>query len=320
VGMLTLAVRSCRRRLSTTCRSTARLSAACSSRTRLASARKARSSTQCRRFSIPVGLPRPDRAGDLLLAAHRVDGDDTAADRQHLQQGRKRRDLVRFRLDGDLPHHDGAGTGPGADQMERSLARRAVVAAASRFPIASHHLPAGRLHRRLHPGQKAGLEGGRIERSDHAADGVMRGDAVGNSRNCRRKASLRRPNASIATQESAPAITAQTAMVTMSSSRCRVVRSTRGSGNAATWACKSPAGRGSMTGLLRDDQPIQCPSVTVSARELKPYEDAIALLPTCPPVYRLTDPPYTVFARELEALAFGSLSIVRNRFRGVAGF
>jgi hypothetical protein len=103
------------------------------------------------------------------------------------------------------------------------------------------------------------------------------GMPLGKPRDCRRNASLRRPNASIATQVSAPAVTARTAMGTISKSVGRLVRSTRGSGRAAKCACKSPAGRGSIAGLLLHGRPLRRPSAPAATPKLKPYQDAIAL-------------------------------------------
>lgn len=47
-----------------------------------------------------------DARCDRLLRPHRVDGDDRAFDREHVEQFRDRRDLVGFAVDGALRQHE----------------------------------------------------------------------------------------------------------------------------------------------------------------------------------------------------------------------
>lgn len=126
-----------------------------------------------------VGLLRHNRAGHLPLAAHGVTGHETALPRQHLPQGRQRRDRVRRRRDRDLAQPPPVGRRPGADQMQRSRAALAVMGAAPARAIDGDHLPR-RLHRAGgHPGQKAALKLGRVQRREHPTEGVVRRNAVG---------------------------------------------------------------------------------------------------------------------------------------------
>src|SRR5204863_509322 len=65
-----------------------------------------------------------DLLRDGLLAAHRVDGDQSAVEFQQLQKRGNGRDLVGFRIDGNLPQGQVLGRGPGTHQMERAQLRR----------------------------------------------------------------------------------------------------------------------------------------------------------------------------------------------------
>jgi hypothetical protein len=88
-----------------------------------------------------TGLLCHNRARDRPPAAHRSDGDDSALQGQHLEQDGQRRTLAQLLRDRHLAHEQSGGRGPGADQMQRSCARRAVMGAAHPLAIEGDHLP-----------------------------------------------------------------------------------------------------------------------------------------------------------------------------------
>ena len=112
-----------------------------------------------------VALPRrdgigpllPDRAGDLLLVAQGVEGDDRPGDLPPLQQLGDRRDFVGFLVPGDLARQQVTGRGPGVDQVPRRLPLGPVEGAAPGRAVAGADLPAGRLLQRLDLAEEAPL-------------------------------------------------------------------------------------------------------------------------------------------------------------------
>lgn len=89
-----------------------------------------------------------------------------------------------------------------------------------------------------------------IKRSEDTPKVSWEGRPLGRSKKERNQENLAVPNASISAQLSAPQMTAQTAMVRMSSKWWRLVRSTRGSSSAATWSRRLAAGASSIVFLI----------------------------------------------------------------------
>ena len=133
--------------------------------------------------------------------------------------------------------YGGVGRGPSADQMNGLLACPLVVRAPHRLAVDGPHLSGEQLGQPLAPLQEAFLELVRVQTGEHIAKGVVGRDSIGEdplgrSRKERNHSSLLLPNNSTYTQESAPQMTAQRAMVMMSSSWCRLQRSILGSSKA----------------------------------------------------------------------------------------
>ncbi len=120
-----------------------------------------------------------DLLGDLLLAAGRVDGDHRPVHVQQLQQFGDGRDLVALGVGGQLPQDHVIGLAPGADHVDGRLAVGRVQAAADRLAVDGDQ-PAGRGGGQVgDPLHEALLEGHRVQRREDPAEGVVRGDAVG---------------------------------------------------------------------------------------------------------------------------------------------
>jgi hypothetical protein len=81
-------------------------------------------------------------------------------------------------VDHRLTQADVVRRGPGADQVDRRLARRRVEAPPQRLAVDGHHLPGGDLVQRGDPTQQTPLELRRHERGQHRVEPVVRRDAV----------------------------------------------------------------------------------------------------------------------------------------------
>lgn len=128
-----------------------------------------------------------DLPGNVLLTAGRVDGHDGVLHVQVLQQGWNRRDFVGFLLRGQLPQADSKLDRPGADEEQRAQLTALVMRAPERFAVDGDllGLPCVRgkpshmiALKRGGPPREAGLKGGRLERGQHAANGVVRRHAM----------------------------------------------------------------------------------------------------------------------------------------------
>jgi hypothetical protein len=125
-----------------------------------------------------------DLLGDRRLAAHGVERDDAAFQRQQAQQLRQGDDLVRLVVDLDLAQDQPVVGRPGADEVDGRLAVGPVVRAAQRLAVMRHD-PAGRQPargasgHRQDPAEEAALEPLGVERREDAPEGVVRWDAVG---------------------------------------------------------------------------------------------------------------------------------------------
>jgi hypothetical protein len=121
-----------------------------------------------------VGSPVDDLAGDVALAAHRVDGDDGALDGQHVQQPGDGDDLVGLVGHLDLGEHEALARGEGRDHVNRRLG---AFRAAQRLAIDRDDVGRGAGLRR-DPGGKAALELLGIEAGQDVAQMIVRGRAV----------------------------------------------------------------------------------------------------------------------------------------------
>jgi hypothetical protein len=185
-----------------------------------------------------------DLLSNRALAAHGIDGHETASHDQVLQEVGQGGDLIRLGIDFDLGEHQPVRRRPGTDHVDGSLPG-GVVRSPDRLAIEGDHLGREDGAHRLHPGLEALLEldgdpegapGGK-----HPVEGVMGGDAMGQIQASVGRAkrgdplgiashsSLASPNCSMSSQLSAPLMTAQMAIAMMLSNGWRRVRSTRGS-------------------------------------------------------------------------------------------
>ena len=126
-----------------------------------------------------VRLLRHDGLGDLLLAAHRIDGHGVAFEVEQFQQLRDGRDLVGLLVHRELAEEEPRFGGPGTDQVQGVGTRRAVVRAAQRLAVDGHLLADQLVPQLLQPALQAEEQGRRVEPGKDAAEGVMRRDAVG---------------------------------------------------------------------------------------------------------------------------------------------
>jgi hypothetical protein len=85
-----------------------------------------------------IGALRPDGFGDLGLAAHGVEGDESARQREAFQQQRDGGDLIRLGVGGFLSEHQALPGGPGRDEMQRLATFRPVVRAACGLAVDGH--------------------------------------------------------------------------------------------------------------------------------------------------------------------------------------
>jgi hypothetical protein len=90
-----------------------------------------------------------------------------------------RGDLVRLAIDLTLAERQSLLTGPGTDQVQRSLCPATVEGPAQGLVIDRHDLPVEGLGKGLRPSCEAGLKRIRINQHEDAPKGVVRGNAVG---------------------------------------------------------------------------------------------------------------------------------------------
>lgn len=91
-----------------------------------------------------VAAPGHDLLRNRRLLPHRVDRDHGPLQREHVEQGRNRGDLVGPVVGGDLAKDYVVGGRLGADEVHRRPAMAPVVRAAQRLAINRHHRPVGR--------------------------------------------------------------------------------------------------------------------------------------------------------------------------------
>jgi Mg2+ and Co2+ transporter CorA len=118
-----------------------------------------------------------DLAGDLALAIERIDGHDAALQRQHLQKPGNRRDLVRLGVGRDLAEHQALLAAPGADHVQRRLGARRVERPAQHLAVDRDDALAG-FRKARHEVLKATAKLVRLQRAEHSAERVVRGQAI----------------------------------------------------------------------------------------------------------------------------------------------
>ena len=124
-----------------------------------------------------VRLLLDDRRGDLLLAAHGVDGDDRPLQREQLQQLGDGGDLVGFLRHLGLAEHQALPARPGRDHVDRRLGPALLIGAPQRLAVDGDDVGA-ELGERADPGDEAALELLGIERREQVAQLVVRRRAV----------------------------------------------------------------------------------------------------------------------------------------------
>src|SRR5579883_2390356 len=189
-------------------------------------------------------------SGDLALAAHRVDCDNAASDGQYAQEFRDSGDLVGFVVDLDLGQDETIGARPRRDHMDRGFPVGTVAGTAHRFAIDGDDL-GGRtwatacIQATKHAWNCLGSRAAKT-RLNVSWDGMP----LGRSRKDSSHVCFASPNAGISSQLSAPQITAHKAMTTMETNGWSLVRSTRGSSNAAKCSIRDRLREGSVKGVL----------------------------------------------------------------------
>jgi hypothetical protein len=83
-------------------------------------------------------------SGDLLLAAHRVDGGRRALQREQIQQIRDRRDLVGFVRHFRLREHQSLTRVPGRDHVDGRLGAALLIRATQGLAVDGHDVPCWR--------------------------------------------------------------------------------------------------------------------------------------------------------------------------------
>ena len=126
-----------------------------------------------------VGVTLDDRLGRPRLAMEGIHGDDTAGERQFRQECGHRRDFMRLRVDRVLAQDEPVGARPGADHLDGRLAPRLVRRFPQALAVHRHQFALGGRVDGGEPGHKALLQLDRFEMGQHAREGVVRGDAVG---------------------------------------------------------------------------------------------------------------------------------------------
>ena len=121
-----------------------------------------------------VGPSGPDRAGNVALAPHGVDGDKGAGEFEPFEQQRDGDDLVALGGDRFLNEDDTLAGRPGRDQVQRmSLAPMGTPGG---FAVDGDDVGLA-LAQALHPGRETRREGLRRKGVHHVRQGVVRGNA-----------------------------------------------------------------------------------------------------------------------------------------------
>src|SRR3954453_13441055 len=125
-----------------------------------------------------VGTLGPDPRGDVLLAPHRVERHDGAVEMQGIEQLGDGGDLVRLAIDLALTEHQPLITGPGANQVQRTMIVAAAAGAPDGLAVDRHHLTRHLTRQGLCPAREAALERVRIDQHEDSPERIVRGDTV----------------------------------------------------------------------------------------------------------------------------------------------
>jgi hypothetical protein len=128
-----------------------------------------------------VAAPARDVPGDRGVAGERVQAHQAAAQVEAVQQVGQDRQLAALRLGSALGEDDPTLGRVGAHQVQGRPPVLAVERAAHRLAV-DRDLPRPiplRPEHRPHPAEERALERVRVDQHQHAAEGVVRGDAVG---------------------------------------------------------------------------------------------------------------------------------------------
>lgn len=109
---------------------------------------------------------------NVLLAAHRVNGDCRPFQVEHFQQQGNRRDFIGFCLGGDLAQRQPNVTRPGRNQMQRILPGRRVERTSQRFPVDANMFSGFASHI-IQPLDDTGGKFGRIEQREDPSKRVV---------------------------------------------------------------------------------------------------------------------------------------------------
>ena len=120
-------------------------------------------------------------ARDLLLAAHGVDGHQSALELQHLEQPGDGDDLVLLVGDGLLAQHQLLAAGPRRDHVQGGAALARIPGAPRGLAVDGDHIVLADTlvygAEALRPGDEAVAEGVVVERVEQVVDGVVAGYA-----------------------------------------------------------------------------------------------------------------------------------------------
>src|SRR5215217_1833029 len=122
---------------------------------------------------------RQDLLGDCGLAAHGVQRHDAVLQRELVQQFRDGCDLVGRLMDAALAQHEALLARPGTHEVQGGSLPAAIERAPERLAINGDHLALKAVHEGADPGREPALEGIGIDEHEHAPEGIVRWNAVG---------------------------------------------------------------------------------------------------------------------------------------------
>ena len=124
-----------------------------------------------------IGLVVDDLACDVALTSHRVDGDDGAFDRHHVEQRRNSDNLIGFFRHRDLAPDQTLARGESRDHVDRLLRSLLSMGAARSLAVDGDHLGRG-VGQSRRPSDEAAPERRRVERGENVAQMIMRRSSV----------------------------------------------------------------------------------------------------------------------------------------------
>jgi hypothetical protein len=137
-----------------------------------------------------VGAGDHDLGGDFRLAAHGIDGHQTAGNFENFQQFRNGRDLVALLVHDHLTQADVIRRSPNADHVNGRFAAGRVETAAQRFAIDGHNLAGTDLMQRRDETPQTFLKLGRLDRAQDGVEAIVRRDARGQVQKLRQPRTL----------------------------------------------------------------------------------------------------------------------------------